>query len=269
MEKKISNLELFCVTNKRLSFLENTSYKLAWVGLEKAPDNYLKCDHGDNIFFKEKYYSELTFHFWYWKNKLDLKNDNWIGFCQKRRFWLDDKHNMNLNENELDRKILKGPKEEWNNYDAIICKQIKVNNIKKIKMIKRGYKSLIQNPKIFFNKNRQSIKFHFDMHHGHGNLDKAINVMNDKDRNEFREFVNENISFNPHIMFISKGIVLERWFGDLFSWLFECEKIFSFKSLRGYDTTRLYAFLAERYLSFWFKKYTKSLEWDWFFYESK
>ena len=86
MEKKINNLELFCVTNKRLNFLENTSYKLGWVGLEKAPDNYLKCDHGDNIFFKEKYYSELTFHFWYWKNKLDLKNDNWIGFCQKRRF---------------------------------------------------------------------------------------------------------------------------------------------------------------------------------------
>ena len=176
---------------------------------------------------------------------------------------------MNLNENELDKKILKVAKEEWNNYDAIICKPIKVNNIKKIKMIKRGYKSLIQNPKIFFNKNKQSIKFHFDMHHGHGNLDKAINVMNNKDRNEFREFVNENISFNPHIMFISKGIVLERWFGDLFSWLFECEKIFGFKPLKGYDTTRLYAFLAERYLSFWFKKYTKSLEWEWFFYESK
>ena len=136
-------------------------------------------------------------------------------------------------------------------------------------MIKRGYKSLIQNPKIFFNKNRQSIKFHFDMHHGHGNLDRAINVMNNKDRNEFREFVHENISFNPHIMFISKGTVLERWFGDLFSWLFQCEKIFGFKSLKGYDTTRLYAFLAERYLSFWFKKYTKSLEWRWFFYESK
>ena len=53
----------------------------------------------------------------------------------------------------------------------------------------------------------------------------------DKDRNEFREFVNKNISFNPHIMFISKGIVLERWFSDLFSWLFECEKIFNFESI--------------------------------------
>ena len=54
---------------------------------------------------------------------------------------------MNFNENELDRKILKGPKEEWNNYDAIICKPIKLTI--KIKMIKRGYKSLIPNPKFF------------------------------------------------------------------------------------------------------------------------
>ena len=47
---------------------------------------------------------------------------------------------------------------------------------------------------------------------------------------------------------------MNRWYEDLFEWLFECEKIFGFKSLQGYDTTRLYAFLAERYLSFWFKK---------------
>ena len=54
---------MYCVTNKRLKFLENFTYNLAWVGKEKAPDNYLKCDSKDNIFFKEKYYSELTFHY--------------------------------------------------------------------------------------------------------------------------------------------------------------------------------------------------------------
>ena len=267
--KKNNKLELFCVTNKRLKFLENSSYNLGWVGLEKAPENYLRCDNGINIFDKEKYYSELTFQFWYWKNKFDLNNENWIGFCQKRRFWLQDNKLEKPTSNDLDKKILKYAREEWNDYDAIICKPIKVNDIKKMKMIKRGFKSLIRNPKIFFNKNVQSIKFHFDMHHGYGNLDKAINVMNSNDRDEFREFVNQNVLFNPHIMFISKSKTLDKWFSDLFPWLFACEKIFGFKSLEGYDTTRLYAFLAERYLSFWFKKYTKSLEWHWVFNDNR
>jgi hypothetical protein len=105
------------------------------------------------------------------------------------------------------------------------------------------------------------------MHHGYGNLDKAINVMNEKDREDFRVFVNTSLSYNPHIMFIAKPKVINDWFKDLFTWLFQCEKIFGFENLKGYDTERLYAYLAERYLSFWFKKYTKSLNWPWMFME--
>ena len=45
----------------------------------------------------------------------------------------------------------------------------------------------------------------------------------------------------------------------------ECEKVFGFEDLNGYDTTRLYAYLAERYASFWFKKYTNYKEQPWLF----
>jgi hypothetical protein len=106
------------------------------------------------------------------------------------------------------------------------------------------------------------------MHHGHGNLDRAIDVMNIKDRDDFRLYVNQNKSFNPHIMFISKSNIIDLWFTDLFNWLFECEKLFGFKSLSGYDTTRLYAYLGERYLSFWFKKYTKYKEQPWILFDA-
>ena len=41
----------------------------------------------------------------------------------------------------------------------------------------------------------------------------------------------------------------------------------AFENLKGYDTERLYAYLAERYLSFWFKKYTKYKEQPWVFVE--
>ena len=46
----------------------------------------------------------------------------------------------------------------------------------------------------------------------------------------------------------------------------EVEKVFGF-NLHGYGKTRIYAFLAERYLSYWFDKYTKPLLWPVIFYD--
>ena len=87
-------LDIYCVTNKRIKFLENFTYKLAGVGKDNFPDQYLNCNSLDNIFYKEEFYSELTFHYWFWKNKLETSNNKWIGFCQKRRFWLNKKKIM-------------------------------------------------------------------------------------------------------------------------------------------------------------------------------
>ena len=36
----------------------------------------------------------------------------------------------------------------------------------------------------------------------------------------------------------------------------KCETTFGFE-LEGYGLKRIYGFLAERYMSFWFRKYTK------------
>ena len=130
-------------------------------------------------------------------------------------------------------------------------------------MLKRGIIPLLKNPSIFFNENKQSLAFHFDMHHGFGNLKKAINLIDVEDRLDFLNFVNTSTSYNPHIMFIAKPEIANRWFSVLFPWLLRCEKEFGFKELKGYDTQRLYAYLAERYLSFWFNKHTKTLTWPW------
>ena len=141
------------------------------------------------------------------------------------------------------------------------------NNFIKLKLIKRGYKSILKQPEILFNKEKQSIKLHFDMHHGYGNLDKAINFMKEVDRDDFRNYINKKTSFNPHIMFIAKPTILDKWFNSLFEWLFKCEEEFGFENLKGYDTGRLYAYLAERYLSFWIDKYLKKLTMPWLIYE--
>ena len=96
-------------------------------------------------------------------------------------------------------------------------------------MIKRGFRSLIKNPSIFFDTKKQSIKFHFDMHHGYGNLDRAIDLLGNDDKEDFRNFVNESTHFNPHIMFISKPKIIDKWFSKLFQWLENCESIFGFR----------------------------------------
>ena len=266
----MENLKIFCVTNKVINLLEKTNYSIGWVGTEKPPNNYLVCNTQDKIFFKEEYYSELTFHYWYWKNKLDLKHENWIGFCQKRRFWLKKKLiHAKIDKSNFSDCILQDVPNEWDNFDSIICEPIFVNKVKKMKMVKRGFRSIIKKPSILFDEKKQSLALHFDMHHGYGNLKKAINLIEDEDKLDFSNYVNNSISYNPHIMFIAKPKIMDKWFNTLFPWLERCEKVFGFDSLHGYDTQRLYAFLAERYLSFWFKKHTKSLEWPWILFEDK
>jgi hypothetical protein len=259
----LNNLEVYCVTDKNLLYLKSLPCKLAGVGKSSFSKEYYLANTNYNIHYKEKYYSELTFHYWFWKNETkNLDKNTWIGFCQKRRFWI--KKNIlkkDINTDNLKNFILSELPVEWKDYNSVICDPIYVNGVNKVKLLKRGFKSIIRDPSIFFNNKKQTVKLHFDMHHGYGNLDKAINLLDDSDRDEFRNYVENQVCFNPHIMFIAKKDIANEWFGKLFPWLFRCEKIFGFENLKGYDSQRLYAYLTERYLSFWFKKYSKYIEW--------
>ena len=84
----ITKIKIYCVTDKPLNFLENSSLLLAGVGKNSFSDRYINSKINNPILQKEKYYSELTFHYWYWKNLLPNENNEWVGFCQKRRFWI-------------------------------------------------------------------------------------------------------------------------------------------------------------------------------------
>ena len=260
----MNNLDLYCVTNKKLEFLENTDLKLAAVGKEKFSNRYLRCDNKINIYYKEQYYSELTFHYWYWKNCLINEKKDWIGFCQKRRFWIKPEKNKSIiNINNLNDFLIDKIDYSLENYESIICEPIKVSGAKKVKIIKRGWRNLIKDPSIIFKTKKETISFHFDMHHGYKNLEKAAKLLDNNDRDDFLSYINTNSFYNPHIMCIARPEILDKWFTALFFWLERCEVQFGFNELKGYDTLRLYAYLAERYLSFWFKKYTNYKEQPW------
>ena len=265
----MQKIKFYCVTNKKIDFLNpkilnEESFRLCWVGKDEAPKNYLTCDTGDNIYYKEKLYSELTFHYWYWKNLLHLEDKNqWIGFCQKRRFWVNTHEVSGINKLNLNEYLIKSSENDWENFDAVLCSPISVHSPKKIKMIKRGWKNILKDPSILYEKKKQNLSLHFDMHHGYNNLNKAIDKLDEKNKEDFKIFVREKNIFNPHIMFIAKPAIINRWFEDLFSWLDKCEGEFDPKKLGGYDTGRLFAYLSERYLSYWFKKYCKCTEKNW------
>ena len=158
----MNNLKIFCFTHVPLADLEKLGYEIAGIKRNEFPSNYITSDSGENIIEKEKYYSEYVFHYWFWKNRLkSYENDTWIGFCQKRRFWLQKEiAKPPKNFNELHKVILKSIPNEWSNYDSVIQPPMILQE-KKMVMIKRGLRSLIKSPNIFFNKKKTFSKTSF------------------------------------------------------------------------------------------------------------
>ena len=92
---------------------------------------------------------------------------------------------------------------------------------------------------------------------GGNSLDKAIDLLGDNDRKDFRKYTRQNVSFSRGCMFMCRSKkIMNDYYSSLFPWLERCESEFGFE-LEGYGLKRIYGFLAERYLSYWFKKYTK------------
>ena len=71
-----------------------------------------------------------------WKYDI-YENNKWIGFCQKRRFWLKNKNREIKNIQDLKNSLLNKIPKEWENYDAFLCEPIYVSPAKKMKLIKR------------------------------------------------------------------------------------------------------------------------------------
>ena len=74
-----------------------------------------------------------------------------------------------------------------------------------MKFIKHGLRIFIKNPLLFFSEKKRNINFHFDLMHGEKNLNKAIDLLDEKNKDDFRKFVNTEVSFNPQNMFICKS----------------------------------------------------------------
>ena len=72
---------------------------------------------------------------------------------------------------------------------------------------------LVRNPYAVL-KTKRNLRFHFDMWHGNGNLDKAIDLLDINDRKDFGEYTRKNISYSVGNMFVcrSKKIINNYYF---------------------------------------------------------
>ena len=258
----MKNLKMFCISLEpnHYKFIKELGYIPVGIGEKHFSNDWFSDKSGASISKKNKYYAEYTYHYWIWKNYLEKLDDGWIGFCQYRKFWsLKEYKNEDINFNNLNSKIIKEIPKEFDNYETILGTPFFVNRFKPMKFIKNGFKIFIKNPFLFFNKKKRNINFQFDLMHGENNLNNAINLLDEKNQNDFRKFVNTEVSFNPQNMFICKSKhILKNYYEDLFPWLEKCEKLFGFKDLQGFGKIRIYTFLAERFMSYWFQKNTKS-----------
>jgi hypothetical protein len=257
----MTKLSMYCMAIKNENLKKIKELKYIPVGLKdnNFSSEWLRDNTGDNISKKNPFYGEYTFYYWYWKNLLKLKKEEeWIGFCSYREYWGLKKK---IISEKIEQLVLKDYDPEWHDYNAIIGEPMSVKDTKTIKILKYGKLASIRNPKAIFSKKGRTIRWQFDMFHGNGNLDKAIELLPKKDRDDFEHFVRSETGFARGNMFISNSsTIIDNYFSYIFKWLKDCENVFGF-DLKGYNQIRIYTFIAERFLPFWFQKYTKCLEW--------
>ena len=250
---------MYCLTihDNHYEKIKKLGYLPVGLGNNINSKKFITEDSIYNISKKNPFYGEYTFHYYLWKNNINHSENNWIGFCQYRKFWAKKTHRSKINDlQDLNKNLLKEIPKELNNFESILGEPLFVNQLRLSKFIKNNFRTMLKNPSLFFNKEKRNLKFHFDMMHGKGNLDEAIKLLDSSERKDFNDFVNSEVSFNPHNMFICKSNnILNKYYESVFPWLERCEEKFGF-NLEGYGLKRIYGFLAERYLSYWFKKYT-------------
>jgi len=273
MKKNLLTIFCLCLHNNFINQMKRLKYIPVGLGDKFFNREFLRDNSKKNISKKNKFYGEYTFHYWFWKNMInEINNNQWIGFCAYRRFWSQNNNlssddiSNSVNKYNFEKYALKSPNPRWNNFETILGEEIYINpKIKLSKIIKNGgVKSIIYNFKSFL-LSKSNLKFHFDVFHGTGKIEKALLLLENKDKYDFYDFLVKRQSFNRGNMFICKSKkIIQQYYKDIFKWLKKCENIFGFKD-GEYGEKRIYAFLAERYLSYWFNKYSHCLNWPIFF----
>ena len=89
----MKSITFFCLTlnPNHEETIKKLSYIPVGLGDNKFSINCFSDKKGINISKKNPFYGEYTFHYWLWKNYLNLIKTEWVGFCQYRKFFAKKK----------------------------------------------------------------------------------------------------------------------------------------------------------------------------------
>ena len=265
MSKNTSNLKIYCISQKYIKEMDKLNLNIIGSGghKRKFPKNWLNDSMGQKHISKKNFnYGTLTSIYWIWKNHIKyLKQDDYIGICHYRRFWLKKNHDKKIGLNNLKKNLLTNIPYKYNKFDAFVCSPQSLKGYKLSKLIKKGKRSILKDPRIIFDKKKHTINLHFNIFHLYDGLENSIKFLNRNDKEDFLKYVRSETKFFPLSIFILKKKFFSKLCLSTFSWLKKCEKIFDKNKLKGYGEIRIFDFLAERYFSFWISKYCKYKIW--------
>ena len=234
----MSNLKIFCTSINYYKILDKMPDYIQPIGLgeNKFPLHWLNEKKGKNISKLNKFYGELTGIYWMWKNIANNMDENdKIGNCHYRKFWLND-------------LFLKKQKSSSQN---IYTNLLNVRNPKIY-----SYKNIQVQPIIF--KEKSLLSDFYEIHKS-DILEQSINFLEQKYQFKFKEHLDNRIFF-PLNMFITTVREFNDYCEILFPWLEKCFEICQKKNLCKDYNTRLPAFLAERFTSYWFSQDKDKIE---------
>jgi hypothetical protein len=231
----MTSLKIYCMAINYLNVLDKMPNHIKPFGLGNQiyPSHWMTEKEGENISQLNKFYGEATGIYWIWKNYLEkFDQDDWIGFCQYRRLWLDGMFET----------------KQKGNFSSLYSNLLKNNN----KIFKSSQSILVQ-PTIF---TKVNLIQQFDALYGKNILKNCIGFVEEKDRLDFEKYLEGN-KLSICNMFITKPDVFNQYCLDMFKLI---DKLFIYcksKKLLNNRNVRLPVFMVERFTSFWFEKYTK------------
>ena len=208
-------LRIYAMTHKVFEVPADPLYRPLHVGHVNAQDfGYPGDDVGENISHLNCYYSELTGHYWLWKNCHDV---DYIGTCHYRRYL--------INEQE---KVL--TKQEYENllkdYDLITTKRVLLNN---------------------------SYHYGFSANHNIEALDCTGEVIRDLYPEYYETFirlVHENETYFGN-MFVTSKVLFDEYCEWLFTIFAEVEKRINLDTDEDAYHKRVLGFISEFLLLVW------------------
>lgn len=231
----MNKLHIYCFTSKTYRLLDKLPQNIIPVGLgnKTYPVNYLKETNGQNLSNHNKYFAEMSGIYWVFKNRLQNYDENdYIGFCHYRRFWLDNLYPLKHNE-----------------YTNIYSKLLKDEN----NLQNKSCDTFLLDPTKLKNEN---IYDHFINNHGGKLLNELPNMIETKLYEAFLKYTQKS-EFSACNMFITKPKYFRDYCEFIFPFLDDLLKYCLKNDLCKGANIKLPAYFIERFTSFWFHHHTE------------